>query len=107
MRIYKKFIFNDGLSSAAIVYNFLTNELRFMIKGIPEEIINKCDKKSIPNDLEKTISFYRKKGLIILICASKLLNPVNYENNEDNNLKEYMEDLTFCGFLTMEIEKKH
>ena len=107
LRIYKKFIFNDGLSSAAIVYNFLTKELRFMMKGIPEEVINKCDKKSVPNDLEKTISFYRKKGLIILICASKLLNTSNYDNNDDINLKEYMEDLTFCGFLTFEIQKKH
>ena len=107
LRIYKKFIFNDGLSSAAIVYNFLTKELRFMIKGVPEEIINKCDRKSVPSDIEKTISFYRKKGLIILICANKLLNISNYDNNEDINLKEYMEDLTFCGFLTLEIQKKH
>ena len=45
LRIYKKFINNGSLSSASIVYNFLTNELRFMIKGNPDEIINMYEPK--------------------------------------------------------------
>ena len=105
LRIFKKFIFNEGLFSAAIVYNFLTKELRFMIKGIPEEIIIKCEKRTIPNDLEKIISFYRKKGFIVLVCATKLLDLSNYEDSNEE-LDNYMEDLTFCGLLTLENEVK-
>ena len=101
LRIFKRFIFNEGLFNAAIIYNFFTHELRFMIKGTPEEIINKCEKKTIPIDLEKTISFYRKKGFIVLACGSKLLNISNYED-KDEDLELYMEDLTFCGLLTLE-----
>ena len=105
LRIYKKFIFNESLFSASIVYNLLTKELRFMIKGIPEEIIKYCDKKTIPNDLENLISIYRKNGLIILVYATKLLDISIYENNNDD-LEYYMEELTFCGLLTLENEVK-
>ena len=42
--------------SIQMSYDFLTKELRFMIKGNPEEIINKCDKDSLPQDFEKIIS---------------------------------------------------
>ena len=101
LRIFKRYIFNEGLFSAAIVYNFFTNELRFMIKGKPEEIINKCENKTIPNNLEKIISFYRKRGYIVLACGSKLLNISNYED-KDEDLEFYMDDLTFCGLLTLE-----
>ena len=104
LRIYKKFIFNESLLSASIVYNLLTKELRFMIKGIPEEIIKYCDIKKIPNDLENTISFYRKNGLIIFVCATKLLDISTYDNNDD--LEYYMEELTFCGLLTLENKVK-
>ena len=101
LRIYKKFIFNEGISCAVIVYNFLIHKLRFMVKGTPEEIIDKCNKRTIPNDLEKKISFYRKKGLIVLACASKVLDITNYEDNDDD-LEYYMEDLAFCGLITLE-----
>jgi len=105
LRIFKKFVFNEGLFTAAIVYNFFTNELRFMIKGTPEDIINKCEKRTIPDNLERIISFYRKNGFIVLACGSKLLNISNYED-KDEDLDFYMEDLTFCGLLTLEIPIK-
>ena len=73
LRVYKKFIVKGNLNSAAIVYNFLTKELRFMIKCIPEKIINKCNKNSIPKNYEKIFSLYRKNGFIILVCATKKL----------------------------------
>ena len=106
LRIFKKFIINESLFSAAIVYNNLTKELRFMIKGMPEEIINKCNKKTIPNDFEKMISFYRKKGFILLVCASKLLDISTYDNNNDD-LDNYMDNLTFCGLLTLKNKIKN
>ena len=100
LRIYKKFIINGSLASASIVYNFLTKELRFMIKGDPEEIINKCDKNSIPQDFEKIISINRKKGFIILVCATKKIELEEFDDN--NELENYLEDLIFVGFLTLE-----
>ena len=100
LRIYKKFIINGTLNSASIVYNFLTKELRFMVKGTPEEIINKCHEYTLPPDLEKIISIYRKRGLILLVYATKKLNLEEYDDNDE--LENYMEDLTFVGFITLE-----
>ena len=107
LRIYKKFIFNQNLCTAAIVHNFLTNELRFMIKGIPEDIINKCDKKTLPNNLNKIISLYRKQGFIVFCCASSLLDISTYKNEDNDDLESYMEDLTFCGLITLENQIKN
>ena len=92
------------MNSASIVYNFITKELRFMIKGNPEEIITKCYKNTIPQDLEKVISLNRKNGFIILVCATKQLNIDNYDENDE--LENYIEDLTFLGFLTLKINIK-
>ena len=100
LRIFKKFIINGTLNTSAIVYNFLTKELRFMIKATPEEIINKCDSNTIPKDFEKIISLNRKKGYIILACASKKIEVEEYYDVED--LDVYIEDLTFLGFITLE-----
>ena len=100
LRIYKKYIYNGSLNSASIVYNFLTKELRFMIKATPEEIINKCDSNTIPKDFEKIISLNRKKGYIILACASKKIEVEEYYDVED--LDVYIEGLTFLGFITLE-----
>ena len=71
-----------------------------MIKCIPEEIINKCNKNSIPQNYEKIISLYRKNGFIILVYASKKLEIDEY--NDKNELNNYLEDLTFVGFITLE-----
>ena len=100
IRIYKKFIYKESLESAAIVHNLLTNEIRFMIKGYPEEIINKCNKFTLPNNIEEIISSYRKNGFIILVCASKLLNILEYDDMD--NLEFYMNNLIFCGILILE-----
>ena len=99
IRIYKKFILNGTFDSAVIAYNFLIKELRFMIKGNPEKIITKCKKNTIPKDIEKVISIHRRKGLIILFCAIKILEIDEYNENDD--LETYMEDLTFIGFLAL------
>jgi len=99
LRIYKKFIKNGTINSSAIVYNFMKKELRFMVKGMPEDILEKCDKNSLPENLMNTISSFRKNGLIIIICASKLIDIEDY--NDLNDYNYYMNDLTFCGFITL------
>lgn len=104
LRIYKKFIKDGTLNSSAIVYNFITKQLRFMIKGIPEDILDKCDENSLPDNFENNILFYRKNGYIIIACATKLLNI--YEYNDINGLDYYMNDLTFCGFVTIKNKLK-
>ena len=71
LRIYKKFITKNSLFSSAIVYNFFLKTLRFMTKGSPEKILPHCITSSLPGDIYKTISNFRKDGYIIIICASK------------------------------------
>ena len=104
LRIYKKFVLNGTMESAAIVYNFITKELRFMMKGNPEDIINRCDKNSLPPDFEKVISINRRYGLIILICATKKIEINEYRESAD--LEYYMDDLTFVGFITLKNKLK-
>ena len=98
LRIYKRFISGNS-NSSSIVYNFITKELRFMIKGMPEDILDKCDINTLPDNFYKVISFYRRNGFIIIICASKIINIDEY--NDSNSIEDYMDDLTFCGFVTL------
>ena len=99
LRIYKKFIKNGTLNSGAIVYNFMTKELRFMIKGMPEDILEKCDKNLFPENLDNIISFYRRNGLSIIVYATKKINLDEYKDL--NDLDYYMNNLTLCGFITL------
>ena len=100
LKIYKKFIINGSLDSASIVYNPLTNELRFMIKCSLDKIINKCNIKTLPKNFEKIISIHIKNGLIILVCATKKLNIDEFDENAE--LEYYMKDLNFIGFITLQ-----
>ena len=104
LRIYKRFTKNGTLDSSAIVYNFITRELRFMTKGIPEIILDKCNQYSLPENFDRIISYYRKNGLIVIICASKLIDIEEYKDS--NSIDVYMKDLNFCGFITLKNELK-
>ena len=77
----------------------MKKELRFMIKAIPEYLLDKFDMNTLPDNIEDLISLYRKNGLIILFCATKVLNVEEY--NDFNNIDYYMNDLTFCGFIAL------
>ena len=99
LRIFKKFIIYGTLNSSAIVYNFLTKELRFMIKGMVEEILDKCDIYSLPENFNNIISHYRRNGFIIIICATKLISIEEY--NDLNDYDYYLNNLTFCGFILL------
>ena len=99
LRIYKKFITKNSLFSSAIVYNFLLKTLRFMTKGSPEKILPHCIINSLPVDICKTISEFRREGYLIIICASKKIDLYSYNESYDED--HYMKDLTFCGFITL------
>ena len=98
LRIYKRFI-SEKSNSSSIVYNFITKELRFMTKGLPEDILDKCDINTLPDNFQKIMSFYLRHGFIIIVCASKIINIDEY--NDSNSVEDYMDDLTFCGFITL------
>jgi hypothetical protein len=105
LRIYKRFIKNGTLISSAIVYNFITRELRFMTKGVPEDLLSKCDINSLPDNFERSISFIRRNGLIVIVCATKLINLDEY--SDINSIDYYMNNLTFCGFFTLKNTPKN
>ena len=104
LRIYKQFIKNC-FNSSAIVYNFITKELRFMTKGFPENILDKCDKDYLPDNLDNIISFYRRNGLIIIVYASKLINIDEYNDLKENDY--YMNNLILSGFITLKNKLKN
>ena len=70
-----------------------------MTKGSPEKILPHCLTSSLPDDIHKTISNYRKEGYIIIICASKKLDLYSYVDINDESY--YMKDLIFCGFISL------
>lgn len=82
----------------------MKKELRFMVKGIPRYILDKCDINTLPENFDDILSLYRKNGLIVLVCATKILNVEDY--NDLNTIDYYMSDLTFCGFITLKNELK-
>ena len=104
LRIFKRFIKNGTLNSSAIVYNFITKELKFMTKGIPEDILDKCDRNTIPDNFDNIISTYRRRGFILIICAYKIINIDNYKDS--NTIEEYMNNLIFCGFVSLKNKLK-
>ena len=76
-----------------------------MTKGMPEDIIDKCDNNSLPFNISNIISSYRKMGFIIIICASKIIDIDDYKDSD--NIEDYMNDLTFCGFITLKYKIKN
>ena len=105
LRIYKRFINHCPLISSSITYNFITKELRFNTKGIPENIIDKCNPNTIPDNFDKIISFYRRKGFIVIICASRKISIEQYCDYDPE--EKYMNDLTFYGFITLKNKLKN
>ena len=99
LRIYKRFIKDNALSSSSITYNFITKELRFNTKGIPEDILDKCNPFSVPDNFDKLLSYYRRRGFIVIICAGKRLSIEQYTDNDTED--KYMINLTFYGFITL------
>ena len=99
LRIYKKFLTKNSFYSSAIVYNFYLKTLRFMTKGSPEKILPKCIIGSLPDDICQIISDFRKEGYVILVCASKKIDLYLYNDSLEEN--DYMNDLIFCGFMTL------
>ena len=104
LRIYKKFIKKGTFNNSAIVYNFITKQLRFMVKGMPEDILDKCDKNLLPDNLDNIISFYRRNGFIVMVCAGKLINIDEY--NDLNGIDYYMNNLNIYGFTTLKNKLK-
>ena len=78
LRIYKRFIKDGVLSSSSITYNFITTEFRFNTKGIPGEILDKCNPSTVPENFDRIIAFYRRKGFMVIMCASKKINMEQY-----------------------------
>ena len=70
-----------------------------MIKGMAEDILDKCDIHSLPENFINTLSYYRRNGFIIIICASKLINIDEY--NDFYDYEYYLNNLSFCGFITL------
>ena len=99
LRVYKRFLKEGAFSASSITYNFITRELRFNTKGVPEDILDKCHPFTIPKEFDKIISLYRKKGFIVIICAGRKVNMETYNFYDDED--KYMNDLTFYGFVTL------
>ena len=72
---------------------------------MPEDILEQCDINTLPDNFYKEISFYRRNGFILLIYASKIINIDEYDDS--NSIEDYMDDLTFCGFITLKNNLKN
>ena len=94
--IMNRFFSNSYMSISSIVYNFIEDNYRFMIKGPPEKILRYCINSSIP-DIERILSKTLKEGYRVIACATKV---IEYSHKDKNQKEEYyLSDLIFCGFI--------
>jgi len=101
--IISRFFSNSYMNISCIVYNFIEDNYRFMIKGAPEKILKCCINTSFP-DLEKLLIKALKEGYRVVACASKI---IEYNQDEQNQKEEYyLKDLTLCGFIFLKNKLK-
>ena len=101
--IISRFFSKSYMNISCIVYNFIEDNYRFMIKGPPEKILKYCINISFP-EIDKILSKGLKEGYKVIACATKI---IQYNENE-KNLKEehYLKDLNFCGFIFLKNKLK-
>ena len=101
--IIHKFYNFSSWNKSCITYNLLDNKCRFMTKGPPHKILKHCKPNTIP-EIDKLISRLIKDGYKIIVYATKILqlNQIDKSKNEEF----YMKDLTFVGFIIIEIKFK-
>ena len=99
LRIIQRFFNISSLNISSIVYNCLDGSLRFFTKGPPEKILKGCNTYSLTEDIDKLLRIFRLEGFRDLACASKIIDINSY--NPDNDESFYLNNLTFCGFLTV------
>ena len=101
--VISRFFSNSYMNISCIVYNFIEDNYRFMIKGAPEKILKCCINTSFP-DLEKLLIKALKEGYRVVACASKI---IEYNQDEQNQKEEYyLKDLTLCGFIFLKNKLK-
>ena len=101
--IISRFFSNSYMNISCIVYNFIEDNYRFMIKGAPEKILKCCINTSFP-EIEKLLIKALKEGYRVVACASKI---IEYNQDEQNQKEEYyLKDLTLCGFIFLKNKLK-
>ena len=94
--ILTRFFNKSYMNISCIVYNFIEDNYRFMIKGPPEKILKYCINTSFP-EIDRILVKGLKEGYRIVACATKV---IEYNQNEQNQKEEYyLKDLNFCGFI--------
>ena len=101
--IEKMYNFNsESQSMTVITKNILDKSRRIYIKGAPERILEKCTKKSKPNNINELIMNLTRKGLRVIACATRLLKKTEYINNNGNyeiNPINIEKGMTFLGLI--------
>ena len=101
--IISRFFSNSFMNISCIVYNFIEDNYRFMIKGAPEKILKCCINTSFP-EIEKLLIKALKEGYRVVACATKI---IEYNQDEQNQKEEYyLKDLTLCGFIFLKNKLK-
>ena len=96
--IITRFLGRSFMSISCIVYNYLEENYRFMIKGPPEKILKHCINNSLP-DIETLLTKCLREGYRVIACATKI---IQYNENDRNQNEEYfLKDLIFCGFILL------
>lgn len=94
--ILTRFFNKSYMNISCIVYNFIEDNYRFMIKGPPEKILKYCINTSF-SEIDKLLIKGLKEGYKIVACATKV---IEYNQNEQNQKEEYyLKDLNLCGFI--------
>ena len=96
--IEKIYPFNsENQTTTVITQNILDKSRRIYIKGAPEKLLEKCTTSSKPENINSLIMELTKKGLRVIACATRLLDP-DKEEYLDNNHKKVNTNTVSSGF---------
>lgn len=99
LSILKVFHFTSKLKRMGVItVDLNSSQFHFYLKGAPEVLLEKCDPKSIPNELHFILSSYTNNGCRVLACAGKSLQ----SQSTELKLEDIENGCTFLGLIILQ-----
>jgi len=103
LQIIKRFEFESKLQRMSVLCKSIGSKTyKAFVKGSPEKIEELCRAKTLPDDFQKQLDIYTRKGYRVIALAYKEMESMSYMGIQKMTREEIECDLSFLGFLVME-----
>ena len=105
LKIIHRFDFSSKLQRMSVICKDKNEYYKIFTKGSPEKIIKFCNKKTIPENFERILNNFARKGFRIIAFAYKFMN---FNESEIDNLilEEIEKNFIFLGLMIIENKLK-